>query len=103
MLPPIPEILDGKDGFGVQDHISGQWKDMVTAVETLKSVAGQNCKYETELDALGSNINCLKAMLGRIESLLGSPKDGFAFDLFAIMDGNEEIVMERSSLMWRQS
>jgi hypothetical protein len=63
VLEEIPEIPDGMDDFAVQDHIAGHWKNLVTTVESLKSVAGRNSKYETELDSLGGDIDGLRSAL----------------------------------------
>jgi hypothetical protein len=93
-LPTIEEGPDPLDPRALQDHIGSQWRTVVTAVEALKAVAGRNNKYELELDALGSDIDSLRAALSRLTNLVGSPVDGLSFDLYAIIDRNEDAVME---------
>jgi hypothetical protein len=94
VLEEIPEIPDGMDDFAVQDHIAGHWKNLVTTVDSLKSVAGRNSKYEIELDSLGGDIDGLRSALARMQTLLGHPVDGLSFDLYAIVGGNEEAVSD---------
>lgn len=94
VLEEIPEIPGGLDDFAVQDHIAGHWKSLVTTVESLKSVAGRNSKYETELDSLGGDIDGLRSALARMQTLLGHPADGLSFDLYAIVGGTEDTVSE---------
>jgi hypothetical protein len=94
LLEPIVEFPDAMDESGVPATIAGQWKDLVIAVETLKSVAGRNTNYETELDSLGVDIDSLRSALARMRTLLGSPTGGLAFNLFAIVEANEETILE---------
>jgi hypothetical protein len=94
VLPSIEEAPDSSDPAALQEHIGRQWSTVITAVETLKSVAGRNNKYELELDALGSDIDSLRAAISRLTTLVGSPVDGLSFDLYGIMDRNEDAVME---------
>jgi hypothetical protein len=88
-LPAIAEGGPELEGEDLQDHVGRQWKDLVQAVETLKTVAGRNNKYEHELDALGEDINGLRAALARVLNLVGLPVDGIQFDLFGIIDRNK--------------
>jgi hypothetical protein len=94
LLEPIVELPDATDELEIQGNIAGQWKDLVIAVETLKLVSGRNTNYETELDSLGVDIDSLRLALARIRTLLGSPAGGLAFNLFAIVEAQEETVVE---------
>jgi hypothetical protein len=94
LLPTIEEGPDPQDAEELQGHIGRHWKDLVATVETLKSVAGRNTKYEEELDSLGSDIDSLRSALARVNNLVGNPVDGLSFDLFGIIDRNEEALLE---------
>jgi hypothetical protein len=94
VLPVIEEAPDPLDLAVLQEHIGRQWSTVIIAVATLKSVAGRNNKYELELDALGTGINSLRAVISRLTTLVGSPVDGLSFNLYGIMDCNEDTVME---------
>ncbi len=51
LLPVIKEGPDFQDMEELQGLIRRQWKGLVSRVETLKSVAGRNNKYEEEFDS----------------------------------------------------
>jgi hypothetical protein len=94
MLPTIAEGPATEDPEVLQEHIRLHWKSMVQAIEALKSAAGQNTKYEEELDMLGNDIDSVRAALARVTSLVGNPVDGIAFDIFGIMDQNEDALTD---------
>jgi hypothetical protein len=71
----------------------------VKAVEGLKAMSGKNVKYELELDSLGCDVDSLRAAMPRLSSLVGTPTDGIAFDLFAMMDHNEEGLLDLDNIV----
>jgi hypothetical protein len=71
-------------------------------VEALKMAAGRNNIYELELDALGADIDSLHAAFSQLTTLVGTPVDGLSFDLYGIMDRNEDAVTELDHRLTRK-
>jgi hypothetical protein len=101
VLPTLEEGPDPQDSEAMSAHIVGQWKDTVQTVEALKTLAGRNNWYEREMESLGNDIDSLRSAMARVNDLVGSPADGVAFDLFAIMDGNEEALLDLDLIIQR--
>jgi hypothetical protein len=99
ILPPLEEVPEDQDIKDSQIHIAKQWKNVVQSVETLKTVAGRNTRYEAEMENLGNDIDSIRSALARIQNLVGSPTDGIAFDLFAIVDRNEEALLDLDTIV----
>jgi hypothetical protein len=71
----------------------------VKAVEGLKVMSGKNAKYELELDSLGCDVDSLRAAMTRLSRLVGTLTDGIAFNLFAMMDHNEEGLLDLDNIV----
>ncbi len=56
--------------------------------------AGRQFSYKRGLTDQSNNIDSLGAALARLNNLVSLPEDGIAFDLFAIVEGNEETALE---------
>jgi hypothetical protein len=92
-MPVIEEAPQEDDG-NLQDHIMVNWGTLVKTVEAIKTTAAKSTKYEDEIHRLGEDVDGLNALMSRLQSLMGSPKDGMSFDLFAMMDGVEGGLLE---------
>jgi hypothetical protein len=69
------------------------WSSMVSAVKILKDMSLKHGHYETEILRISDDIDCLNVASSRLENLLGSPTDGIQFNLFGIVDRNEEVLL----------
>jgi hypothetical protein len=99
VLPTLEEGPDPQDAAAMSAHIVGQWKDIVQSVEGLKTLAGRNNRYEKEMESLSTDIDALRAAMARVNDLVGRPANGVAFDLFAIIDGNEEALLDLDTIV----
>jgi hypothetical protein len=99
ILPPLEEGPGMQDKEALSSHILEQWKGTVQTVEVLKKAASRNNRYEREMESLGNDIDSLRSAMARVNDLVGSPSDGVAFDLFAIVDGNEEALLDLDSIV----
>jgi hypothetical protein len=99
VLPTLEEGPDPQDADAMSAHIVRQWKDIVQSVEGLKTLAGRNNRYEKEIESLSTDIDALRAAMARVNDLVGRPANGVAFDLFAIIDGNEEALLDLDTIV----
>jgi hypothetical protein len=61
--------------------------------------AGRHFSYEPELTEQSSNSDGLGAALARLNNLVGLPEDGIAFDLFAILNKDEDAIADLNKMV----
>jgi hypothetical protein len=91
LLPTIEEAPSSPEGK--QEHMLEHWASMVSAVQILKAMSLKHSRYETEIMRISDDIDCLNVSSSRLETLVGSPADGIQFNLFGIVDRNEEVLL----------
>jgi hypothetical protein len=92
LLPTIEEAPTTP--AALQEHIADHWSDMVAALKILKTMSLKHARYETEILRISEDIDTLNVSSSRMESLVGTPADGIQFNLFGIVDKNEEVLLE---------
>jgi hypothetical protein len=92
LLPTISEAPEAASD--IHNHMLEHWGAMVQGMKLLKSMGAKHERYESEIMRVSKDINTLNMALARQEKLLGSPADGIQFDLFGIVDKNEETLLE---------
>jgi hypothetical protein len=91
LLPTIEEAPSSP--AAMQEHMLEHWSSMVTAVKILKDMSLKHSRYETEILRISDDIDCLNVSSSRLENLVGAPTDGIQFNLFGIVDRNEEVLL----------
>jgi hypothetical protein len=101
VLGVIEEGPDPSDQEAILEHVAQQWKGAAQAIEALKSMSGKSARYEEEMDSLGADIDIdsLRSAMTRLSTLVGTPVDGIAFDLFAMVDHAEESVLDLDTIV----
>jgi hypothetical protein len=91
----LPSISEAPEGTGeIQEHMIEHWSSMVRGMKMLKTMGSKHSRYESEILRLSDDIDTLNVSSARLENLVGSPADGIQFDLFGIVDKNEETLLE---------
>jgi hypothetical protein len=92
VMPTIGELPDSPQGL--QDHMTDNWSAMIKTVDAVKSNVARNKRYEVKITRLSNDMNQLRALATRLNSLLGPPTDGIQFDLIGIVDRVEAAMVE---------
>jgi hypothetical protein len=90
LMPTIEELPGDPDGM--TEHILDNWEAVVKSVDTMKGAAGRGQRYEEEIHRLSSDIDQLRALATRLNTLVGKPTDGIQFGLIGIVDRAENCI-----------
>lgn len=70
------------------------WPTMVRSIEAFKGTVARSKRYEEEISRMSDDVDQLRALSSRLNSIVGKPTEGIQFDLIGIVDKLEGCILE---------
>jgi hypothetical protein len=78
----------------VQAHMIENWPTMVRTIESFKGTAARSLRYEEEITRMSEDVDQLRALSSRLNTLVGKPTEGIQFGLIGIVDKLEGCILD---------